>query len=234
MATKIITFEAGNFARIGARLAAAGVDIARAQSRVINKVAERTATRAKREIVTQVNLKASYVAERLHVTKATPERPAAIIKARVRHTTLSTYGAKQITRAAKGAKGDLFRGIPAGRKQGGISVSISAGGNRKIMRGAFLIPLRAGKVEGGNGMGIFIRVGSARNQRDLVAQEIYTSKGSRHPGRVESGDVRHLYGPSVDQVFRGVVTKIIPDVHAELAAEMERFARYEIDKALNK
>ncbi len=191
---------------LAARLAAAGLSMERVRRMAINTVARKTMTRSRREIVTQVNLKASYVKERMTLKTATSASPVAVITARRRATRLATYGAKQVTRAARRAKGDSRRGIGPGRKQAGVSVSVKAGGSRKRMDGAFFMPLRAGQAAGGNGMGVFVRTGSGRKA------------------------MKHLYGPSVDQVFRGVAAQIVPDVKAELAREIQRLAAVQLKK----
>lgn len=188
----------------------AGKTIAVAQTRAINRVAAKTMTRARRAITSQVRLSASYVRERMTLQNATLAKPGATISARQRPTRLATYGASQLTRAASDASGDPLRGIPAGRKQAGISVGVKKGGARKKMRGAFLMPLRAGNVGGGNGMGVFIRTGPARR------------------------DVKHLYSPSVDQLFNGVAEALVPTIETELEAALLRQIQHEVDKAMNR
>lgn len=204
----------------------------RAEYRAINKVANKAMTTSRRKIVSAVNLTQKYVKERMSLSPATKDRAVAVIMARPRHTRLATYAAKQITASAPRARGDSLRGIPAGRKQAGVSVSVKRGGGRKKLRGAFMIPLRAGTRDGGNGMGIFIRTGSKRNMRSVVKQEIYTGRGSRKSGAVESGDIRHLYGPSVYQVFRGVIPEITPGIADDLEKAVADQTEYEIRKAL--
>lgn len=206
--------------------------VERTAYRAINGVASKTMTRARREIVSQVNLSQKYVRDRMELTKAGPGKLRAVIAGRQRNTRLVTYDAKQLTARAKRAKGDTARGIKPGRKQAGVAVSVKAGSGRKVMPGAFLIPLRAGKVDGANGMGVFIRTGSKRNIASVVGQEIYTGAGTAKAGGVESGDIRHLYGPSVDQVLDGVIDTIQPDVQSELEAAVLRQAKFEFAKAL--
>lgn len=206
--------------------------VQRTAYRAINGVAAKTMTRARREIVSQVNLSAKYVRDRLDLRKANPGSLRAVISGRQHSTRLATYKAIQKTMTARRAKGDAKRGIPAGRKQAGVSVSVTRGGSRKTMRGAFMIPLRSGAVAGGNGMGVFIRTGRAKNQRPLIDVGAGFKKNSSAPGRVESGDIRHLYGPSVDDVLSGVINTIEPDVQSELAVALVRQARFEFGKAL--
>ena len=188
----------------------AGKTIATAQYRAINQVAAKTMTRARRAITSQVRLSASYVRERMTLQRANREKPSAVIRARQRPTRLATYGAAQLTRVAAEAGGDALRGIPAGRKQAGVSVGVKKSGGRKKMRGAFLVPLRAGNVGGGNGLGVFVRTGPARR------------------------DIKHLYGPSVDQLFNGVAETLTPEIETELEAALVRQITYEVDKAMNR
>lgn len=247
--TALVRVDATELEAAARQIGIAADVIERTAYRAINTVAAKAMTRTRREIVGQVNLTQTYVRERIRLYKAKPGDLTAVVSARHRSTRLATYAARQMTRAVKAPKdmspearakymaklkGDKLRGIAAGRKQAGIAVSVKRGGGRKIMAGGFMIPLRAGKADGANGMGVFIRTGGARNARDVVSQEIYTGKGSKRPMAVESGDVRHLYGPSVDQVMNGVIDDIAPDVQAELEAALLRQARYEFGKALKK
>ena len=55
-------------------------------------------------------------------------------------------------------------------------------------------------------MGVFIRTGTGKK------------------------DIKHRYGPSVDQLFRGVIKDVAPDVQAELEAALIRQANYEFSK----
>ena len=151
----------------------------------------------------------------------------AVIAARKRPTRLATYGAKQVTRKDKGAKrgtghnggklwgihagsGDPSRNIAAGSVPAGITVKELRRSPRQKLPGAFFMPLRGGKAEGGNGMGVFIRTGTGKR------------------------DLKHLPGLSVDQVFKSVIDTIAPDVETELEEALLRQARYEFAKALGK
>lgn len=205
--SSLIKVDTAQLEMMARRFGLAGEQVARVQVRAINRVAEKANTRSRREIVSQVALTDTYVRDRMSLSKATEGRPVAIISARRRATTLATYGARQITAAAKRAKGDARRGIAAGRKQSGISVLVGRAHGRKKMAGAFFMPLRAGKEVGGNGMGVFVREG-------------------------RNGEPIHLYGPSVDQVFRGVINDIVPDVTVELETEITRLAVLEVKKAI--
>jgi Prophage minor tail protein Z (GPZ) len=247
--TVLLKVDASEIEALAKDIGVAAAVIERTLYRAINTVAGKAMTRTRREIVSQVNLTQTYVRERIALRKANKGDMTAVVAARKRATRLATYGARQRMKAVKAPKslssearakymakltGDKLRGIPAGKKQAGVSVSVKRGGSRKLMAGGFMVPLRAGNVAGGNAMGVFIRTGGARNARDLISQEISTSKGSKRPRAVESGNARHLYGPSVDQVMKSVINDISPDVSAELEAAIRRQAQYEFEKALKK
>lgn len=165
-----------------------------AQYRAVNRVASKNRTAASKAIRNQIRLPASYVNENLTITKkATLRDPEAVISGRTRPTRLARYGTKQLTRVARVAKGDRLRGIPRGRKQAGVSVHVRRNESRRKHKKAFLLPLKT------NGqLGVFIRFG---------------------PG---SKDIKHMYGPSVDQVFRDVREEIRPQIHRDLVTEYRR------------
>lgn len=174
----------------------------KAQFRSVNRVTSKFRTAASKAIREQVRLPAAYVNKNLTITqKATKENPEAMISGRKRPTRLARYGAKQLARTARAATGDKLRGISAGKKQAGVSVAVSRSGGRKKMRGAFLLPLKSAGV-----MGVFVRTG---------------------PGEK---DIKHLYGPSVDQMFRGVRQDLKPKVGKELAREYRAQLNYAISK----
>ena len=192
--------------RVSGNIGLSAKAVTRATYRAINGVAAKAFTRSRREIGKPVNLSASYIRERMSLSKANSSHLVASIKARQRPTRLATFAAKQLSRRANSSNGDALRNIQKGRRQAGISVAVKRGGGRKKMPGAFFVPLRSGKVAAVNGMGVFIRTGSGKK------------------------DIKHLYGPSVDQLFRGVIDDVAPDVQAELEAELIRQANYEFSK----
>lgn len=208
--------------KVADELGVAADVVTRSAYRAVNSVAAKNMTRSRREVVSRVNLKAKYVSDRMRLQKASPKSATAIIAGRRRSTTLATYGALQKVKAApkpkKGTRehplrGDPLRGIPAGKVQAGISVSVLRKSGRKIVAGgkSFFIPLQVGSEGGsGNGFGVFIRTGKGRDA------------------------IKHQYGPSVDDVLRQVFPEIQPDVQAELEAALLRQARFEFAKVLGK
>ncbi len=172
--------------------------IEKAEYRAVNRVSQKTRTEASRQIRAEVRLKASYVNRHLWLyKKAKPGDPSAIITARRRPTRLARYGAKQLTKAARKARGDELRGISAGRKQAGVSVSVGRNSGRKRMRKTFLVPLRTNGL-----MGVFERTGRAPD------------------------DIRHLYGPSVDQLFTNIRDQLHPFIKRNMSKEFRAQLNY--------
>lgn len=174
---------------------------ARAAYRAVNTVAARVSTMAKREIAAQINLPESYIAQQTRTQPATAAMPVAEVRMRLRAVRLARFSAAQITKPARRAKGDPRRGIGAGSKQAGVAVKVARTGGRKIMPGAFLVPLRAGNTAGGNGMGVFVRKGR---------------------------DIKHLYGPSPDQLFRRWRSEAAPDIKRLLFQAYASQLRFEL------
>lgn len=174
---------------------------AAASVRASNDVAKQIETEAVRDITQKLNLPASYIRDKFKTRYAKQAGDVIIIGARMRPVRLARYAAEQLTVAAKypnHAKGDPLRKIAAGRKQAGVSVKVLRSGARKAMKKAFLIPLRAGNVDGGNGFGLFEREGK---------------------------QIVHRYALSPDQEFRSWIKAKRPEVSDRLArAFSARFA----------
>lgn len=113
-------------------------------------------------------------------------------------------GRKQQTRLARyGAKALPRR---SGRP-GGVSVHVKTKGGRKKMRKGFLIPLK-----NSGDYGVFTRV---------------RPEGKRKRGGSRDwSTVQHHYGPSVDQVFRGVREEARPQIRKALRTEFRRQLDY--------
>lgn len=182
-----------------------------AAMRSVNEVAERTYATARGKMISGIGLTEGYVDERMKFEPATvPINPTAFITARYRHTTLGTYGAKQLTQATKHpkrSKGDARLGIAPGAKSAGISVEVTRG-SRKPISYAFFMPMRAGNASGGNGMGMFKRTGDGPK------------------------DYEPMYGPSVYQLFRATVSGIFDDIEADLRETVGASVAAELQKAL--
>jgi len=167
----------------------------------INKTARRARTAASREIRKQVSLTAGYLnkEERLWISRfAKQSNLTAKISARVRPTSLVTFGAKQLSRAGKRKP----------KVNAGISVKVKRGGSRRKIRQAFFMRLKRGKSQGGN-LGIAVRSLEGLNLKKLNASP-------------KSAGIHVLYGPSVDQVFNTVRKDISPEISKYLLQEFNR------------
>lgn len=169
-----------------------------AAARAINRTADRARTRAAQQIRDEVAFPASYLNPsqgRLAVSKkARADDLEGVISARTRPTMLARF-------ATSGTPG-----------KAGVTVEV-APGFAKFMKRAFLIRLPAGRngdVETKSNLGIAIRLKPGeviRNKR--VMQQI-------------KGNLYLLFGPSVDQVFKGVREDITPETSDFLANEFSR------------
>lgn len=177
-----MSFEVNGLKEFKARLEDLKPATQLALVRGLNRAAAKVKTASSKLIRQEVRLPAKYVNDNMTVRKATRSNPEARIQARMRATRLARFGAKQAMRRAPNAKGDPLRGIPAGKKQGGVRVAVNRSSSPRKAPGFFLIPLRNAGV-----MGVFKRTG---------------------PGR---RDIEHLYGRSVDQVFRTVRDEVPAD-----------------------
>lgn len=214
-------------------------DIAtRAGYRAVNAVAEKVKTQAVRDIVGQLNLSHSYVSGLAGIIKASPgdeyrsASSIAYVRMRMRAIRLARFDARIVTADAPRAKGDYLRNIGAGRKAVGVSVKVTRRGQRKTMPGAFLLPLRAGKIDGGNGMGVFVRRGSRAHAAALNMDfsDIDNPRRPRYSTRRReyAGQLVHLYGPSPDQIFRRWRAEYAPDILRMLVKAYDSQLRYEL------
>jgi hypothetical protein len=201
------------------------VQAALAGTQAANDVAGTVITRAAQDITQRYNLSASYIRSKFQLRLARRFDEAAVVAARKSGLPLARYAAQQVTVAAPRAKGDSSRGIAAGRKQAGVSFKVMRTGVRHTIRRAFLMPLKAGSSQGGNGLGIFWR-DDGGFEKSMVEEEINWDgkKG------VQKGKARHLYGVSPHQGYRYWIKQnspAVPDLLAKafaarLAAQLRK------------
>lgn len=180
-------------------------NIAAGVARGVNAAAAVVREDSVSQVVSQVNLTKTYVDPKLTVAQnATPEKPVAVLSVPTRGLSLANFDATQQSVANVWTeamfaekfgstkanvrpnpkapsmpwtprKGDPLRKIQSGKKQAGITVRIKTAGGTAAMPHVFLMPMR-----GQNGkFGVFGR-----------------PKGG--------GKAKAKYGPSVDQVLKGV------------------------------
>lgn len=107
------------------------------------------------------NLKTGYLRDRIEVRRASPANLEARLVAPRRGTLLSRFPFRQLYSTASMLRGTTSRGVRVNygvkrRLKAGIQVEIKPG-RLEILRGAFLVPLKRGKVAGAGGLGIAIR-----------------------------------------------------------------------------
>lgn len=174
--------------------------VKRAALQAVNRTADRTRTAAAKKMREEVAWRASYLAPsggRFTVAeRATGDKLEARIQARQRATSLASFSSG---------------GVVGGNK--GVRVQV-APGFAKMMKRAFLMRLRAGNadIDTRSNLGLAIR---------LKPGERIDNKRAMVPLKAGS-NVYLLYGPSVDQVFRGVSKDVAPDALDFLESEFAR------------
>jgi hypothetical protein len=174
--------------------------ILQAAQRAVNRTADRTTTAARRLAREQINFTASYLTgtdssgkQRLGVSRrASAANLEAVITGRDRPTSLARF-----------IKGSPQPGKP------GVQVSVAPGFAR-FMRRAFVMRLPAGRGGDLSNLGLAIR---------LKPHEVIHNK--RVMVRLK-GNLYLLFGPAVDQVFRGIREDVAPDASDFLGAEFTR------------
>ena len=162
----------------------------------INKTAPKTRTKASSAIRTQVRLSASYVGERLEVTKATRQRLTGAIKTPSRGLLLSRFSTDPLI---AGEKVGWIK--PPLVPKGGIRVKVKPDASPKVVQGeAGRKPFYMVLNKGAN-VGIMRRTGDGRK-------------------------VEALYGPSLSQVFNTVRGDVLPEAGTELQAQLLDAMRY--------
>lgn len=185
----------------------------RAARLAINQVANRSAIRdISNEIYSQVMFPQGYLSlpDRLGVTKnATDADLEAIIRARQRATSLARFLVPGQTQATA--------------RTSGVAVQVKPG-NVKYFKNGFLVKLRAGSsTETQNNLGLAVRLPAGERPKFGKGQMLEERVGK--DGQPKSA-VWLLYGPSVDQVFRGVADDLSGHIADDVTSEfMRQFTR---------
>jgi hypothetical protein len=164
----------------------------------INQVAERDGLNMLRsDIEGQIDFPAGYLKMQ--------DRLGVTKKASTADLTAIITARDRATSLARFAPGQT----PENTRNRGVSVSVKKG-RRKLLRKAFLVRLKNGNM----GLAIRLKQGETiSNKREMKAV-------------VLERNVYLLYGPSVDQVFRGVVDDRLPEIGTMLSNQFFRqFAR---------
>lgn len=184
-------------------------ELTRRSVEALNEVVDRTYDLARERITTGINLDDAYLRRRMSVTHADTSRLQAEIVARGDRpsmTRLASYDARMVIvpRTTRGRSRNTGRlGIPQGSKQSGIDVTVVRG-SEKTMGSAFLLRLKQGS-EDGNKFGVFIREGKRK---------------------------KHLYGPSVYQLFRWQAERITDEVADDLETTLIERVQEQLDRII--
>lgn len=173
----------------------------------INGVAKgKGMTAIKKQMLDEIAFPPGYLnPERLKVTKlASDNKLEAVITGRKRATSLARF-----------VTGNP---VPNSRRSDGITVRVQKG-RTTYLKNAFLVKLNRGASmsEDNFNIGLAVR---------LKPGEQLANKRTQHKAWLVPNKVALLYGPSVDQVFAGVIEDIRPLIGDQVAAEFHRqFAR---------
>lgn len=161
----------------------------------INQVARDEEVDIRREMGKQINFPKAYLKANMGVArKANRNLLQAVIRGRDRPTSLARF--------AEGATRQNTKGRP-------IIVKVKAGQSKTLNR-AFLVELRNGNT------GLAIRLPKGQSPDFAYRPVPLTTKGGQQTG------TWLLYGPSVDQVMRGVADDRAPQVADQLSREFFR------------
>lgn len=160
----------------------------------------------KRQMLDEIAFPAGYLTQdRIKVTRsATKNNLEAVITGRKRATSLARFV--------------VGNPVPNSKLPGGISVRVKKG-RTSYLKNAFLVRLKKGASlsEDNYNLGLAVR---------LQPGEQIANKNTGHKAWLIPGKVALLYGPSVDQVFAGVIEQVAPEIGDLVAGEFFRqFAR---------
>jgi len=141
----------------------------------LNEVVGEAYDLSRKRMIDGINLTDAYLRRKMVVTPATSGKPVASVLAEGNETLLRNFGANlllvpRITTKPNRNHGKI--GIPQGMKQYGTSVAVTKAGRERFPK-TFMLPLKAGKVEGGNGLAVFTRAPGAEKPRVMLGPAVY-------------------------------------------------------------
>lgn len=155
------------------------VRIGRGVAAAVNQAVGNATTRLRTDVRRRKTLPVDTLKQRIRVTQRAIELdPTAVIASDGRANTLGRF---------RRSYNPIRFGTPAAP----VNVEVNVGASKTIASG-FFVPLRRGKVAGGNGAGIAIRISIARKLGISVRKGSSSSLNQRSPFTV-------LYGPSEAQ-----------------------------------
>ncbi|HEU4589375.1 MAG TPA: hypothetical protein VFS13_00590 [Steroidobacteraceae bacterium] len=184
---------------------------AQGQARAINRTASRTRTQAVKRIGKRMFLKAAYLREHIEIRRqALPTHLQAILRTRARETRLDRFPNKQVYDRAKNG----------GQKRAGVRVQIKRGRPARLIKSAFMVPVRRGKQDGAGGMGIAVRVDVLRKLGYPVDTGSLGGKGSRKYEVLHTTSIRDLFRDEIER--EGLGDELQAYYEAQTDAEIKR------------
>ena len=180
--------------------------------RAVNRTLSRARTQGAKGIGQRLHLKGAYIRERMETFRATAQTPTALLRVRKRETRMDRFPHRQLT----------TRGRNGGRKPAGIQVRIRKDRAPKVLRSAFLVPLKKGKRSAGaGGFGIAVRTS--------VLQQLGYGRTLNQSNLGGSGSRRYevLHTTSLADAMRDVLG-------AGLNRELDRYYRQQMDSEMKR
>lgn len=204
-----VDIDSSELLKFSEALGQLGGSLSKPTSEAVNLTAEAAFDEARKRMLQKVNLSESYVDSKVKIhQRATESKPEAVIQADGDLTVLGRFDAKPVVVAAKSnpkkLKGNPFLGLAPGQKQQGAKVTVTRGqtSDAFVPRG-FILPLKAGKVAGGNGPGVF-----ARNREGKRVHRYGPSPYQMFAQELEGGMTIEVNGWLVENLNRAVTEHI--------------------------
>lgn len=176
MATYALDFDTAKLAALGVKLEGlTGADMGKAITTSLNDVVDKAYDLSRKRMIKGINLTDTYLRRKMVLTKATDARPVASILAEGLQTQLRNFGANMVLVPRTTARPDRNKGklgIPKGMKQFGTSVEVPIGERQRFPH-TFMLPLKRGDVDGGNGLGVFSRPKGGGKPRRMLGPAVY-------------------------------------------------------------
>lgn len=130
---------------------------------------------SRKRMIDGINLTDAYLRRKMVLTEATSGKPVATLLADGNEALLRNFGANLLLVPRTTTKPNRNQGkigIPRGMKQHGTSVAVTKDGRQRFPM-TFMLPLKAGNVEGGNGLAVFTRARGSKDVRIMLGPAVY-------------------------------------------------------------
>lgn len=141
----------------------------------LNEIVSDAYDLSRNRMIAGINLSHDYLKRKMEVTKATPSKPVASIFTAGSEVGLRNYAAKMVLAPRKTTRGNRNQGklgIPQGMKQVAVNLEVPVSAPEDFDK-AFMLPLRRGRIDGGNGLGVFTRAPGAKKPRVMLGPAVY-------------------------------------------------------------